>query len=113
MYSFGVVLLELISGKRPNDCSFGDNQDIVMWVRAVFLSYYQKISTDPGNSWEGLAQLVDPIMGASIREYKEIEKVLDIALVCTSAFPDNRPSMRNVVELLNGLKLARSSHAEM
>lgn len=112
VYSFGVVLLELITGKRPNDSSFGDNQDIVKWVRAVFSSYYQG-RTNTGNYWEGLTQLVDPSMGASIGEYKEIEKVLDIALVCTSAFPDNRPSMRNVVELLKGLKLARSSHAEM
>lgn len=108
MYSFGVVLLELITGKRPNDSSFGDNQEIVKWVREAAFSSHEQGSSDTGNYLEGLDQLIDPRMGASMSDYKEIEKVLNVALVCTSAFPINRPSMRKVVELLKGLQLAPS-----
>lgn len=108
VYSFGVVLLELITGKRPNDSSIGDNQDIVKWVREAAFSSHEQGSSDTGNYLEGLDQLIDPRMGASMSDYTEIEKVLNVALVCTSAFPINRPSMRKVVELLKGLQLAPS-----
>ncbi|KAE8706999.1 LRR receptor-like serine/threonine-protein kinase HSL2 [Hibiscus syriacus] len=91
VYSFGVVLLELITGKRPNDPSFGENKDMVKWVTEVALS---------PSSAEWVAEIVDPRMKASASDLKEIEKVLNVALQCTSAFPINRPSMRKVVELL-------------
>ncbi|KAE8709591.1 LRR receptor-like serine/threonine-protein kinase HSL2 [Hibiscus syriacus] len=91
VYSFGVVLLELITGKRPNDPSFGENKDVVKWVTEVALSL---------SSAECVAQIVDPRMKSSASELKEIQKVLNVALQCTSAFPMNRPSMRKVVELL-------------
>ncbi|GMI86535.1 HAESA-like 2 [Hibiscus trionum] len=92
VYSFGVVLLELITGKRPNDPSFGENKDIVKWVTEVALS------VECGDL--GVAEIVDPRMKASASDLKQMEKVLNVALICTSAFPINRPSMRKVVELL-------------
>jgi serine/threonine protein kinase len=33
IYSFGVVLLELVTGKMPLDPAFGESIDIVEWVR--------------------------------------------------------------------------------
>ncbi|KAL7206261.1 hypothetical protein ACSBR2_019046 [Camellia fascicularis] len=32
IYSFGVVLMELVTGKRPLKPEFGENEDIVQWV---------------------------------------------------------------------------------
>lgn len=32
VYSFGILLLELISGKRPNDQCFGEGRDVVKWI---------------------------------------------------------------------------------
>ncbi|KAI3502973.1 hypothetical protein L1887_31406 [Cichorium endivia] len=91
VYSFGVVLMELVMGKRPSDSCF-ENKDIVKYVTDVALS--------GEGGWGVLDELIDPKMNATEFEYEEIEKVLNVALQCTSAFPINRPSMRRVVELL-------------
>ncbi|PKI33342.1 hypothetical protein CRG98_046268 [Punica granatum] len=102
VYSFGVVLLELITGKWPNDPSFGENKDIVKWVTETALSSPQGGDDEAaGNNyfWD-MDQLLDPRMDPSADDLEEIEKVLDVALSCTSASPTNRPSMRRVVELL-------------
>ena len=51
IYSFGVVLMELLTGKRPIEAEFGDGVDIVQWVR-------RKIQTK-----DGILDLLDPRMG--------------------------------------------------
>ncbi|XP_016201568.1 LRR receptor-like serine/threonine-protein kinase HSL2 [Arachis ipaensis] len=109
VYSFGVVLMELITGKRPNDPSFGENKDIVRWVTETAL--LSSVEGENG-SFEGghdhidiIAKIVDPRLNLATCDYEEFEKVLNVALLCTSVFPINRPSMRRVVELLKDHKL--------
>ncbi|KAK8681490.1 hypothetical protein V6N13_053892 [Hibiscus sabdariffa] len=84
IYSFGVVILELVTGKPPNDPEFGD-KDVVKWVCVTF-------------DQKGADQVIDPRLDLTYKE--EICRVLDIGLLCTNALPVNRPSMRNVVKLL-------------
>nr|AEP14546.1 clavata 1-like protein [Pinus pinaster]AEP14547.1 clavata 1-like protein [Pinus pinaster] len=84
IYSFGVVLLELVTGKKPNDVEFGDYSDIVRWVR-------NQIHID-------INDVLDAQVANSYRE--EMMLVLRVALLCTSTLPINRPSMREVVEML-------------
>ncbi|KAK3211057.1 hypothetical protein Dsin_015763 [Dipteronia sinensis] len=101
VYSFGIVLMELITGKRPNDTCFGENKDIVKWVTEADLSSPERKMTESGSSCcRDLRKLVDPRMQLSTRDYEKIDKVLDVAVLCTTSFPNNRPSMRRVVELL-------------
>lgn len=112
VYSFGVVLLELITGKRPNDSSFGENKDIVKWVLEVATSSKKDEGTGHivtcASGILDLNQLVDQRMNPSASNYAEIKNVFDVALLCTSALPINRPSMRRVVELLKVIPSARS-----
>ncbi|KAL2348276.1 hypothetical protein Fmac_002276 [Flemingia macrophylla] len=108
VYSFGVVLMELITGKRPNDSSFGENKDMVKWVTEIVLSpSSERGSGNTGGSKDYImSQIVDPRLNPATYDYQEVVKVLNVALLCTSTFPINRPSMRRVVELLKDHKLS-------
>lgn len=98
IYSFGVVLLELLTGRRPIDSQFGDAVNIVEWVRG-------KIRTKTG-----IVDALDSNVGASCSTVQEeMLLVLRIALLCTSRSPRDRPSMRDVVTMLAEAKPRRKS----
>ncbi|XP_019159489.1 PREDICTED: receptor-like protein kinase HSL1 isoform X2 [Ipomoea nil] len=84
IYSFGVVMLELVTGRRPVDPEFGE-KDLASWACSTV-------------DKKGVDEVIDPRLDSSFREH--ICKVLDIALLCISHTPVNRPSMRRVVKLL-------------
>ncbi|KAI3457188.1 hypothetical protein Pfo_013851 [Paulownia fortunei] len=84
IYSFGVVILELVTRKLPIDPEFGE-KDLATWVRTTL-------------DREGINHVLDPDLDSRFKEH--ICKVLDIGLLCTSSLPMNRPSMRRVVNML-------------
>lgn len=96
IYSFGIVILELVTGRLPVDPEFGE-KDLVRWVCATL-------------DQKGIDHVLDPKLDLCFKE--EICKVLNIGLLCTSPLPLNRPSMRRVVKMLqeieceNQLKIA-------
>ena len=85
IYSFGVVILELVTGKLPVDPEFGE-KDLVRWVCSTL-------------EQKGVDHVMDPNLDTSLFR-EEINKVLNIGLLCTSNLPMNRPSMRRVVKML-------------
>jgi serine/threonine protein kinase len=93
VYSFGVVLLECITGRRPVEAAFGEGRSVVQWVREHL---HQK--RDP-------AEVVDPrLQGRPDAQVQEMLQALGIALLCASARPDDRPTMKDVAALLCGLR---------
>ncbi|KAJ4777573.1 Leucine-rich receptor-like protein kinase family protein [Rhynchospora pubera] len=100
IYSFGVVLMELLTGKRPIEPEFGESQDIVGWVRERLRSN------------RGVEELLDPAAGGRCEHVKEeMLLVLRIAVLCTAKSPKDRPSMRDVITMLAEAKPRRKSAA--
>ncbi|KAJ4706464.1 Leucine-rich repeat receptor-like protein kinase family protein [Melia azedarach] len=89
VYGFGVVLLELITGRQAEEAEPAESLDIVKWVR-------RKI-----NITNGAFQVLDPKISNSSQQ--EMLGALEIALRCTSVMPEKRPSMFEVVRALQSL----------
>ncbi|KAG6409397.1 hypothetical protein SASPL_127436 [Salvia splendens] len=98
IYSYGVVLLELLTGRAPLDPSFGESIDIVEWVR-------RKVKSKAKSE----AALDADIAGQCRHVQEEMILVLKIALLCTAKLPKERPSMRDVVTMLGEAKPRRKS----
>lgn len=84
IYSFGVVILEIVTWKRPIAPELGE-KDLVKWVCSTL-------------DQKGVEHVIDPKLDFCFKE--EISKIFNIGLLCTSPLPINRPSMRRVVKML-------------
>ncbi|KAI5080979.1 hypothetical protein GOP47_0004162 [Adiantum capillus-veneris] len=90
IYSFGVVLLELVTGKRPVEAElYGEGRDIVRWMWQIL---------SEGQGLKNEETLDARIAQGTAKE--QMLQVLRIALLCTSAMPSQRPSMRHVLDML-------------
>ncbi|CAK8543711.1 unnamed protein product [Lathyrus sativus] len=88
VYSYGVVLLELLTGRKPVDMSQPQGQEnLVTWARALLTSR------------EGLEQLVDPSLAGSYN-FDDMAKVAAIASMCVHSEVTQRPFMGEVVQAL-------------
>ena len=98
IYSYGVVLLELLTGKTPVQ-PLEDGGNLVSWVR----NYIRSHSLSP--------EILDPRLDLKDAiTVNHMITVLKIALLCTSMSPFDRPSMREVVIMLIGSN-ERDGHA--
>lgn len=88
VYSYGVVLLELLTGRKPVDMSQPPGQEnLVAWARPLLTSK------------EGLESIVDPSLGANV-PFDSVAKVAAIASMCVQPEVSNRPFMGEVVQAL-------------
>ncbi|TYH61800.1 hypothetical protein ES332_D07G077000v1 [Gossypium tomentosum] len=86
VYSFGVLLLELVTGKRPTDPTFAKRGlNVVGWTNTLLRENRLEDIIDKG--------CTDAIM-------ETVEAILEIAAKCTDANPDERPTMCQVLQLL-------------
>lgn len=89
VYSFGILLLEIASGKRPLEkLSPTHKRSIVEW--ALPLACEKKFS-----------EIADPKLNGKYEE-EELKRVVVVALICAQNQPENRPTILDVVELLKG-----------
>ncbi|XP_030461055.1 receptor-like serine/threonine-protein kinase At1g78530 [Syzygium oleosum] len=95
VYSFGVVLLELLTGKKPTDEAFvEEGTKLVTWVKSVVKEKREEYVLD--------SRLEDcPV--------DEINSVFTVALMCLEPEPAKRPTMAEVVKMLEQIKSEKSA----
>ncbi|EEC74913.1 hypothetical protein OsI_10854 [Oryza sativa Indica Group] len=87
IYSFGVLVLEVISGESSSKSTWGQDMNVLVeWTWKL---------REQGR----LLEIVDP----ELEEYPEEEmlRFIKVALVCTQATSQQRPSMKQVVDMLS------------
>lgn len=94
VYSYGVVLLEILSGRSAVESQIGDDgMHIVEWVKKKMASYEPAVTVlEPK-----LQSLPDQMV-------QEMLQTLGIAMFCVNGSPAERPTMKEVVALLMEVK---------
>ncbi|KAG6472931.1 hypothetical protein ZIOFF_070410 [Zingiber officinale] len=88
VYSFGVLLLEIVSARRPIEkLPTGVRRDIVQWAAPYAAR----------GAWERIA---DPRLSGRF-DREELRNVVTLALRCVEGRPEKRPTMKEVVDILN------------
>ncbi|KAM7504681.1 hypothetical protein LguiB_003585 [Lonicera macranthoides] len=94
VYSFGILLLEIVSAKKPIEkLPGGVKRDIVTWATP----YVQKRAYD---------HIADPRLKGKF-DPSQLKNAITVALRCTDSSPENRPSMLEVVEWLKNGVMSR------
>ncbi|KAF7137618.1 hypothetical protein RHSIM_Rhsim07G0196500 [Rhododendron simsii] len=94
VFSFGVLILEILSGRENNSIHNGDNEQSL-------LSYAWK-------SWrDGTAQnLIDPALRANSGSMQEMITCIHIGLLCVQENVAERPTMASIVNMLSNSSLS-------
>ncbi|OMO99224.1 hypothetical protein COLO4_13428 [Corchorus olitorius] len=95
VYSFGILLLELLTGKAPTHALLNEEGvDLPRWVQSIVRE-------------EWTAEVFD----LELLRYQNVEEdmvqLLQLAINCTAQYPDKRPSMAEVTSQIE--ELCRSS----
>lgn len=92
IYGFGVILFELITGKKPVEDSYQDEKErnLTSWVRGL-------VRRNEGS------RAIDPKIRGTAPD-SQIVEALKIGYLCTADAPSKRPSMQQVVGLLKDLE---------
>ncbi|KAH7439556.1 hypothetical protein KP509_04G066800 [Ceratopteris richardii] len=90
IYSFGVILLELLTGKKPTDKEFFEDTNLVGWVRQIV-------------SERRPADCLDPRLQSDPSSQYEMLQYLQIACDCVQDIPSRRPTMLQIVSMLKAV----------
>lgn len=97
VFSFGVILLELLTGKRPTDDMFVDGLSLCKFCESMFP--------------DRVAEILDPHMAheehqgcAEVWTQRYIVPLVALALSCTVESPKDRPGMKVVYAKLSAIR---------
>ncbi|XP_060173896.1 receptor-like kinase TMK4 [Lycium barbarum] len=89
VYAFGVVLMEIVTGRKALDETMPDERShLVTWLRRVLVNK------------DNLRKAIDPTLNPNEETYESICKVAELAGHCTAREPFQRPDMGHAVNVL-------------
>lgn len=107
IYSYGIVLLEIFTRKRPTDPMFVGELSLRRWVSQAFLHELSNV-VDSSIRQDGIEDASRPPENFSILNINLIS-IIELALLCSSVVPEERMTMNDVVVKLNKIKLNYNS----
>ncbi|KAI9100067.1 hypothetical protein K1719_024285 [Acacia pycnantha] len=89
-YSYGVIVLEIISGQKSSELKVDAHADGEFLLQQAWKLYEKGMHLG----------LVDSTLDPNEYDSEEVKKIIEIGLLCTQASPAIRPTMSEVVVLL-------------
>lgn len=91
VYSFGIIMLEMISGRSPQSLEPGVR--LPDWIRTTL------------SDSKALENILDPILRNELEaNQQKMSMALGVALPCTREQPQERPYITEVLKMLNHIK---------
>lgn len=91
VYSYGVLLLELMTRKKVIDSTFEEEKTtLVGWFKSVWRETRE------------IEEIVDSSLSSELSDLNvvaQVIKVLSVALICTQTDPGKRLKMRDVIKI--------------
>ena len=103
VYSYGVVVLEMITKRRPTSNIFMDGKSLPKWVQSAIHKNWMDV-VDPDLTKE---------IQDGIADHETIYSVLALALACARESPKDRPTMLDVLDALVLLKQGKAIQVQV
>ncbi|GFY84496.1 leucine-rich repeat protein kinase family protein [Actinidia rufa] len=102
VYSYGILLLEMLTGKRPTDAMFNDNLNLHSFAQIALAEGVEGIA-DPvllQQQDEDIEENTSKTTRDSGRISQTLGSIFRIGIACSAESPRERPNMRGVVSEL-------------
>jgi LRR receptor-like serine/threonine-protein kinase FLS2 len=102
VYSYGIILLEMITGKKPTDDMFVRGMTLRQWINESLLGRIMEVVDD---------RLLRIRHGRYIIDIESIFlSIIELGLRCSEELPKERINIRDVLVKLNKIKLTLSEN---
>eukprot|EP01018_Ginkgo_biloba_P027381 Gb_35295 [translate_table: standard] len=95
VYSYGILLLELLTRKRPTDHMFVEGLNMHKWASADFPNRMMEVVD---------SELLNVESTGDDRTSKCLIALMRVGFLCTKELPEERPIMREVVTILERIR---------